>query len=102
MNLSEGKGRRQRCKEGLVDTVWEGDCGTNGKNSIHMCTLLGIIWMDVRSCCVAQGGQSGALMTWRDRMQGEEGSWRGRGRMCDYDWFALSYDRNKHTIAKKI
>ena len=34
--------------------------------------------------------------------QGEEGSWRGRGRMCDYDWFALSYDRNKHTIAKKI
>ena len=46
---------------GLVDMVGEAESGTDGEGNINICTLSGVSWILVRSCCVIQGAQSGAL-----------------------------------------
>jgi len=51
-------------ENGLVNTVGGGESGANGERSINTYTVLGMRWVageKGRSCCVAQGAQSGAL-----------------------------------------
>ena len=38
----------------LVDTVGEGEGGTNGESNINIYTLSGVNGQLVRSCCIAQ------------------------------------------------
>ena len=58
------KERRRRYREWACEHSWGGESGANGERSINTYTVLGMRWVageKGRSCCVAQGAQSGAL-----------------------------------------
>ena len=38
-----------------MDTMGEGESGTNGERSINIHTLSSVSWTGGRSCCAAQG-----------------------------------------------
>ena len=56
-----GRNGDEDVENGLVDTEWEGEGGTNEESSINICTLSHIKYMLVGSCCVTQGAQLCAL-----------------------------------------
>ena len=83
----------------LVDTVGEGEGGTNGENSIETYTLP----------CVKQIASGNLLYDgalWQPREVGSGGEWeggsRGRGHMYTYGWFMLMYGRNQYNSVKQL
>ena len=45
MNLFSGKEWRHRCRNGLVDTVGEGESGMNGERNFNIFTLSSVRWI---------------------------------------------------------
>ena len=51
----QGRNEDKDVENGLMDTVGEGESGTNGERSISIYTLSSVSWTGVTSCCAAQG-----------------------------------------------
>ena len=60
------------------------------------------IWEPVEVYCMMQGAQIQGSVAMKRGGYGErwEGCSRGRRHTCDYGWFMLIYDRNKHNFIK--
>lgn len=85
MNLCAGRNGDAGIDNGLVGTEWEGEWDEWGKWQQHTCTIKCKMngWENF-GCVVRESPGWLSLMTWRDRMGGEEGGLGGRGYMYNY------------------
>ena len=82
----------------LVDTVREGESGTNWESSIETYTLPYV--EQLMGNCIIQG------VLWQHTGVGCGSGWEGGSRtgrhMYTYGWFMLLYGRNQHNIVKQL
>ena len=79
-------GMETHIENGLVDTVGEGESGTNGESSTNIYTLSHVRRISGKKLLYSKGSPVWcSAMIWRDGMGGEEGGEGGRGGMYKYD-----------------
>ena len=98
----QGRNKGADVENGLMDTVGEGEGGTNWDSGIDKYTLSCVKQIIVESChIITQGAQPGTL--WQPRGVGYGDGGREAQKGGDIGWFALLYSRNQHnTIVKQL
>ena len=75
-------------ENGLVATAGKGECEANWETGFDIYTL-SYVKQIVRSCCITQGTQLGALWWPRGVGWGKGGRLSREGYTYNYDWFVL-------------